>query len=147
MLRTKLNLLKKRKNIWFRHIVRYRSPTVAFFTAVRRQTEREGGGGMWRGSRKRWRREEFRKVCEGESYRDGCRELTVPAKAKQFGRDRECNQSQMVLLILHRCTVQTVTWHLEELHEMRIDWDLLQILTRFTKPLRSSTALELIVLA
>lgn len=51
MLRTKLNSLKKRKNIWFCHIFRYWSSTVAFFTEIRRQKEGEGGRGTWGGSK------------------------------------------------------------------------------------------------
>lgn len=86
-------------------------------------------------------------------------EINVPAKAALFGRgkyreentelarDGECNHGQMVLLMFHRCTAQEVTPYLEECDEMRIDWDLRQVLVRFIEPWRSSTALELIVLA
>ena len=143
MLRTKLNLLKKRKYIWFCHIVRYRSPTVALPPRPHGDVERGRwwwGGGCVKGKQR-----------ETEGWRPERRSVAV--RAKHFGRertwqhntkpawDRERNQSQTALLTLHRCTAQTVTWYLGR-KEMKwgLTGSLLQILVRFPEPPRFSTA-------
>ncbi len=50
-------------------------------------------------------------VCTEKARESSCKSKTVWQRQPNTmpARDRECNQSQMALLILHRCTTQTLT--------------------------------------